>query len=307
MRMNDGPSQNHQSSGISDSKLTRPNLNGASLFKLGAVVAGSVILTVVILAFFLIALEGRDKYRRQMKQTTQVRGIVQGLYTYAGGNKEKMPGLNSRGYLVRDVDGAHQALMPTTKHGGTVEGRFWIMLDANAFYGEYLISPSETKAAWTTGEVSADNYSYALLNIHSDGGPIADDETRPDQVGRAREWKQSINTQAVLITDRARILGGRIGNDYDKIYSIRTSEDSGRWAGSVGRGDGSAAFENESALDTKYGAGPTIEYDRLFSRHQDPGAQADILNVPGDTWDDESNALLGYTSVGYEDDDIASE
>lgn len=305
--MNDGPSQNHQSLGISDSKLTRPNLNGASLFKLGAVVAGSVVLTVVILAFFLIVLDGRYKHRRQMRQTTQVRGIVQGLYTYAGGNKERMPGTTSKGYLVRDVGGPNEALMPVTKHGGTVEGRFWIMLDANAFSGEYIINPSETKAAWATGEVSVDNYSYALLNLHSKGGPVLDDKTRPDQIGRAREWKQSINTQAVLIADRACIPGGRIGDDYDKIYSIHTDKNSGRWVGSVGRGDGSVAFENESALDTKYGKGPVIEYDRLFSRHQAPGTQADILNAPGDTWDDESNALLGYTSVGYEDGDIASD
>lgn len=306
--MNYTPSENHEPSGNIDSGSTRPSLNGASLFKLAMIVAGSVVLTVVILAIILVVLSNNYNNRKRRPHVrSQVRGIVQGLVTYASGNKEKMPGLDSKGYLVRDVDGPNEALMPVTKHGGTVEGRFWIMLDANAFTGDYIISPYETKVAWTTGEVSADNYSFSLLNIHSDSGPLPDDITRPDQVGRAREWRQSINTQAVLIVDRARIPGGWIGNDYDKIYSLYTNQSSEEWAGSVGRGDGSAAFENESMLDTKYDRGPVIEYDRLFSRHQDPGTQADILNVPGHTWDDESNALLGYTSVGYEDDDIASD
>ena len=278
------------------------------LFKLTLIISGSILLAVLILAILLPALfYNRHHGHGQMRSTTQVRGIVQGLFTYAAGNRERMPGITSKGYLYSDVDGPNEDFMPDSKHGGTVEGRFWTLLDNNAFTGEYLISPSETKTAWRTGEVSADNYSFALLNIHSTGGPLSSDRTRPDQRGRAREWKQSVNTQAILIADRARIPGGRIGDNYDKIYSIHTDPDNGRWAGSVGRGDGSASFENESELDTKYGKGPTIEYDRLFSHSQDPGPQADILNTPGDTWDDESNALLGYTSVGYEDDDIASE
>jgi hypothetical protein len=275
------------------------------IVKLAMVVVGTIILAVLILAIFLPALSnGRRSHRNANRQ---VRGIVQGLATYASGNKGKMPGLTSKGYLVSDVDGKSRDLMPATKHGGTVEGRFWILLDNNAFTGDYLINPADAKTAWTTGELFASNYSFSLLNLHSKPGPLPNDKTRPDQRGRAREWKQSTNTQAILIADRARTPGGHIGDDYDKIYSIYTSEDSERWTGRVGHGDGSVSFENESTLDTQYGAGPDIKADRLFARDQDPGTQADVLADPSATWDDQSNALLGYTSVGYEDDDIAGD
>ena len=278
-------------------------------FKLAKIVICSTILLLIIIGLLLPALGAARRAARCMTTTSQARGITQGMITYAGGNKERMPGLNGNGYLIRDVDGDNDDRMPFTSHGGTVEGRFWLMLDNNNFSGDYIISPAETKTPWTTGPVTSANYSYAMLNIHdgSTSPSSAMDKIRPNQIGRARAWKQSINTQAVLVADRARIPGGRIGDSYDKIYSIHTSEDDEEWAGSVGRGDGSAWFEQGSATDTKYGDGSAIEYDRLFAREQTGDRDYDQLIDPGATWDDTANALLGYTSVGYEDPDIASE
>jgi len=258
----------------------------------------------LLIGILLPALGAARRAARQMKSTTQVRGIVQGLFTYAGGNKERMPGTTSKGFIIEDTN-EDFAGNEMDWHGATVEGRFYLMLDENAFVGEYAISPSETKTAWTTKEISTDNYSFALLNIH-DTSTVSNDTTRANQSGRSREWKQSVNTQAVLIADRARISGGSIGGNYEEIYSIHTTEDDEKWAGSVGRGDGSASFENEDAQDTKYGSGPTIEDDRMFALDQDTANDYDIIGNT-ETWGDANNALLGYSDIGFADPDIASE
>ncbi len=281
-------------------------MNGGGYKKLWMLVVGFGGLAILTLALLLPALANAPAQNPELQNTTQVRRIAQSLVIYAGTNKEKMPGVNSKGYILQD-DGTDNSLTGRSGHGGTVEARFWLLLDSNMFSGEYAISPAETKTVWTTGQVTSANYSYALLNIHSVKDTPPNDKTRPDQSGRAREWKQTISTQAVLIADRARIPGGHIGDNYDKIYSVHTSEDDAEWAGSVGRGDGSASFDYQDTQDTKYGAAPTIQADRLFSLDQDTAPHIDILTEPNSIWDDKSNALLGYTSVGYEDDDIASD
>lgn len=257
----------------------------------------------LLIGILLPALGAARRAARQMKSTTQVRGMVQGMVTFANGNKEKMPGLTSKGFIIEDTNENFNGT-DGDWHGATVEGRIFLMLDENAFTGDYVISPAETKTAWTTNAISTDNYSFGLLNIHDDTA-VSDDSQRPNQSGRAREWKQSINTQAVLVSDRARISGGSIGT-YDDIYSIHTTEDDAKWAGSVGRGDGSASFENEDALDTKYGSSPNIEADRLFALDQDTPNDFDIIGTT-ENWSDEGNALVGYSDVGYSDPDIASE
>ncbi len=254
----------------------------------------------LLIGILLPALGAARRAARQMKSTTQVRGIVQGLITHAGGNKARLPGTNSKGFMIVD-DGTVDSDTGQSGHGGTVEARFWLMLDQNAFTGEYAISPSETKTAWTSGEVTSDHYSFALLNIddrQTIGTDPATTKERPNQSGRAREWKASINTQAILVSDRARHSTGNV-TTYDEIYSIHTTEDDEKWAGSVGRGDGSASFENEDALDTKYGSGTTIEADRMFTRLEDTGSsEFDVIDNTAN-WDEKANALMGYKGAGY--------
>ena len=216
-------------------------LNSKSFSKLITIIVATTLLVLLILAIILPALDfGKRGPHRQDPNTTQVRGLCQGMVIYANGNKERMPGLDSKGYIIYDDGNRFTSKTGASGNGATVEARFWIMLEDNIFSGDYIISPAETKTVWTTGKVTSANYSYAMLNIH-DGMtiPVSDsDRVRPNQAGRAREWRISINTQAVLLADRARIPGGKIRNNYDKIYSIHTSEEDEEWAGSVGRGDG---------------------------------------------------------------------
>ncbi len=276
------------------------------LIKLMMIIGGYGLLAVLGFSLLLPALGNAREQDSKQRNTTQVRGIVQSLVTYAMGNKERMPGTTSKGFILQD-DGTDDSLTGRSGHGAAVEARYWLLLDNNMFTGEYIISPAETKTAWTTGQVTSANYSFSLLNIHSDGNVLDHEKVRPDQHGRAREWKASINTGAVLISDRARAPDGRIGDNYDTIFSVHSNEDHNQWAGSLGRGDGSATFRYVDVHDTKYGSYPRIENDRLFSLDQDSSRNIDVVTVPDNPWGRESNALLGYTSVGYEDGDIASD
>jgi hypothetical protein len=278
-------------------------MNGGGYRKLWLLIAGFGALAILIIAILLPVLGAVRRAARSMNNTLQVRDITHGLETFAKNNEERCPGINSEGFIIRD----NVSNTGNSGHGATVEARYWLMLDTNTVSGEYLISPAETKTVWTTDPVTADHYSYALLNIHSDADPLPNDKTRPDQIGRASFWWVAIGTQPILISDRARVPGGRIGDDYDKIYSVHTSEDSETWEGSIGRGDGSASFETKDTIDTWYRRVSRIKADRLFAKEQHPDPDTDKLTSPNAAWDDTANALLGYTSVGYEDGDIASE
>jgi Domain of unknown function (DUF4190) len=199
-----------------------------------ATVLGGLSLTLapiaLLIGIMLPALGAARRAARQMQNTTQVRGITQGMVTYAGSNKGNFPGINAYGDPV-DL---------------TVEGRFAEMLDQNLFSGEYLISPSETKIVWTAGPVTMDNYSYALLDI-SDPGL------------RRSAWRRAIGYIVPVISDRNT---GTSGASTD-VMSIHTNFP-GDWAGSVGFNDGSATFENYHEIQTRYGSGPVNPNDNLF-------------------------------------------
>lgn len=171
-----------------------------------------------------------------MKNTTQVRGMTQSLMTYGGSNKGYYPGLNSKGEVI-DV---------------SVEHRFWVLLDGNYFSGDYAISPSEAKMAWTTGTVSSANYSFAMLKLDGDVG-------KKLTAGRGDEWRATGNPEAVVLSDR------NAGSDaHSHVQSIHTTSP-GTWHGSVARNNGSASFENTHLQDTRYGkAGPLNIDDNLF-------------------------------------------
>lgn len=199
-----------------------------------ATVLGGLSITLVpvilMIAILLPALGAARRAARQMQNTAQVRGIVQGLVTYGGGNGGYYPGIDEYGNPV-DL---------------TVENRFWVMLDNNIFTGEYLISPSETKTIWQSGPLTTANYSFALSDVSDKGG-------------RRDEWWQSINTMAITISDRNT---GTSGANAD-VMSVHTGPP-GHWAGSVGRNDGSTSFENIHELDVQYGKGQKYLRDNIF-------------------------------------------
>lgn len=195
---------------------------------------------VVILAIGMaitLATAGLDEQKRnklQLRNTTQVRGIIQSMVTHGSDNGEYYPGLDAQGKVI-DVSTA---------------GVFQIMLENNAFTGEYAISPVEDLKPWRAGrKATVDNLSYAILDVDISAG----------KTDRFKEWRQTINTQAVTISDRN--TGAEDG--YASVWTPHVQAKG--WSGSVGRNDGSASFEMSPVLDdTKYGHGDLNEHDHLF-------------------------------------------
>ena len=204
---------------------------------LGAISTVLLPFTFLLLGILLPALGAARRAAMQMKNTTQLRGITQGMVTYASGNRDFYPGLNRQGY-TDDL---------------SVENRYRLLLDNNIFSSDYIISPAETKILWTTGQVTADNYSYSMLQV-------------PEIGGRCAEWRQTMNGYAIVISDRNT---GPSSVDQD-VMSIHTNAP-GDWTGSVGRNDGSASYEQYHKLETKYGSGQINQYDNIFEEvsHED--------------------------------------
>jgi len=239
------------------------------------------LLVVVVVVACMLALQlptdaASRRTAKRMQNSTQLRGIHQGLVTFANSNRNNFPGLTSRGETLPDNDNN----TGSSGDGETVQARYWIMLRGEFFTPEYAISPLET-AEVTEYEPGLDNvaapvqwndrvkhYSYAMLDI------------RPASPGRRAEWKQTLNSQAIILSDR------NTGHDADeRVNSIHVDEDEeGAWRGSVLWNDNHVAFDNRhDHFATKYGAGQLLQeegadwgdgYDNLFSSEDTPNGQA---------------------------------
>jgi hypothetical protein len=193
-----------------------------------------------------------------MTNSTQQRGIHMGMVTFAQGNKTPTgdgfyPGMDRTGQIATDpVSGDYSATTDGTDPGY----RYAIMLNGYYFTPDYAIAPPDagtiTPAAMGSS-VTSRNYSYAMLEIG------------PGQ-GRQREWKDTINSSAVVISDRNL---GTPGN----ASSIWTNSP-GDWTGTVTTNDGSATFVKYEDFATgrllpifensRYGGGPVFAADDLF-------------------------------------------
>lgn len=208
----------------------------------------------LLIGILLPALGAARRTARRMQNSTQLRGIHQGLVTFANSNKENFPGLNSKGNFL--VDGNDTG---NSGSGQAPQAQYWLMLEGNFFTPEYAISPSETATAeeydpgtgtlaapvlWNTG-TGVKHYSFAALAMNGSGtgGNLA-------PVGaRGSEWSQTLNTQAIVFSDRA-----TAGTSATTWESIHTS-DPGDWKGSVLWNDNHVAFEQSEILETRYGNG----------------------------------------------------
>ncbi|XAL98274.1 DUF4190 domain-containing protein [Phycisphaeraceae bacterium D3-23] len=213
--------------------------------------------------------------------TTQLRGIHQGLVTFANSNKENFPGLDAKGNILANS----AADTGMSGDGDTTEARFWILLTGNFFTPEYAISPSETENVTEYIEPTAPNiatavefnagpgvknYSYAMLSINGQPGQP------PTAPGRSAEWLQSLNTQAIVMSDRN--TGSNITTDINSIHS----QTPGNWKGSVLWNDNHVAFEQSHYFETRYGSGAAFvdigngdaDLDHVFALDNDPDGNA---------------------------------
>ena len=231
---------------------------GFTLIGLVVVIA----IVTLLIGILLPALGASRRTARQMANNTQLRGIHQGLVTYAQSNKR---GGNDGYFTGVDPQGNILPNGPATGNSGdgTEPGaRVWPLIDGNYFTPEYTVNPADTHAVelaiprgGPVPPVHAINHSYAWLAIPGVGNA---------GVGRGHrdtrdEWKETLNTQAVALSDRA------IGTGPQDISSLWTDAGSGDWRGGVVRNDNSTSFETAHNIDrTKYGAADANHADELF-------------------------------------------
>jgi len=210
----------------------------------------------LLIAILLPALGAARRTARRMQNSTQLRGIHQGLVTFANSNKSKFAGLDSKGQTV--ADGPRTT--GNSGKGEIIQARYWILLNGDYFTPEYAISPSETAnvteydpdatdpapVQWA-GSGGVKHYSYAMLQFAAGGtGVPSPFHITVATTRRAAEWEQTLNSQSIVVSDR------NIGADANaNLQSIHTDEP-GEWTGSVLWNDNHVAFENTPLFATKY-------------------------------------------------------
>ena len=238
-----------------------------------------VVLVVILIAIgvLLPMLSVRPRINsRRTANTTQLRGIHQGMHIFAQSNQTAgqdgyFPGLDASGGVVPNG--------PETGYSG--EGtepaaRLWMMLDGRMFTPEYLINPADpiakelTSAPVGPGTGSTSytplrtlNHSYALLGLLAE-----------NQRG---EWKETFHTGAIVAGNRA------IGTGPADLSSVWTRPRSGDWRGGIVRNDNSTSFETTAEFDTRF-ARPdgTVDHNPVDHLFEDDPAKADAFLVHDD-------------------------
>jgi hypothetical protein len=255
----------------------------------------------------------------QMINGSQLRGIHQSAVTYANSNGSYLPGFNSSGFLLDSTDAQFSSLTGGSTGtpglgGGAMNTRLYILLNGGFIGGDLLINsvyaakpgpvwkdPSRlptlpgTVSKTTTQDytwwnrlwvgsrpMDSGEFSYSLLNIsdRANGGTV----TSKRSPGRAGEWRDNANSQAILISD-CNTADNTISPRSMWSFSIGTMTD---WRGNVVWGDNHAEFLTSfTNLTTKY-LDSVNTGDSLFS-DADPGN-------PGERRD---NAFFNYVSANY--------
>ena len=236
----------------------------------------------LLIAILLPALSSARESARRMQSSTQMRGIHQGMFTFAQENKTWYPGVDSNGQPLRGGTIGHSSSNSTYRNGGLGVNharRLAVMLSSDYFPPEYVISPGDESrvlpdTSITTGQnVSTNNTSFAMLEINIMDGNInwAQNSGSLTWVpsARGKEWRDTANSQAIVMSDRAisdNGTSGRVTNtSVINFHSIWTEKNSGEWAGSALRNDGSVTFGNApDDFTTSYSNGPTYQNDHLF-------------------------------------------
>ena len=244
-----------------------------------------VVITIIalLIGILLPALGAARRVAGEIKDGTQVRGIHHAMVLYAQSNGSNYPGLTANGKNKKkaDIDVA------CSKNGVNVEARMMIMLIGNYVTGDYIICPAEIKQIWTTGNVDSSNYSYSLLQISDNDQPVINSGVPKGNSGRQAEWKEGLNMEATVITNRAK-------GTSSSIYSYHSKKpDAGKhaWRGNVGYNDNHVVMEESHELNTQYGGGPNITDDHIFD---EVGGTSDSGTI------ENNNAVMIFQ--GYKDD-----
>jgi prepilin-type N-terminal cleavage/methylation domain-containing protein len=243
----------------------------------------------LLIGILLPALGAARKTARQMTNSTQQRGIQQGMFTYAQSNRSAgqdgyFPGLSSKGRITSAVPASQD--YSSAQPGDDPAERIVLMLNGGFFSPVYIINPIELgglkQLADTTNDVTAaSNFSYAMLCIDGSEGSAPDTA----QSFRGEEWRETSNSAAPVLADR------NTGTDTaDDAQSVWTSSGEG-WEGTVCSNDNSTTFVSVKGTEftpavgttgglvpvvsgTRFGTGDLNGDDNLFV--DDDGASTNV-------------------------------
>ena len=263
----------------------------------------------LLVGILLPALSSARRTANKMKNSTQIRSILQGMVLSAQSNGTWYPGVDTAGSVVNENSTPLTSLStpPGGNAGGTTGSgnapwqRMAILINGAYFTSDICVSPGETTtiAKWPrsgqttgapfTGDSNLGVYSYAMLNfaVATSGG--ANSTNTASDTGRLAEWRETQNPQAVLVTDRnVGTQGPGETVTSANIRSIWTSK-IGSWEGSAGFNDTHVEFlpHQFNNLATRYGNDTTTSSgstgDSLFSTVGDPGSntKANAMMIAG--------------------------
>ena len=205
----------------------------------------AILVVAVLLTITAATLADNGTRRQRRLNTMHLRGMHQGLVTFSFSNKYNFPGLDATGNILADSDQDTGG----SGDGDTTEARFWIMLTGNFFTPEYALIPFDRKmTAYEESDdpqevvpVTYENYSYAMLDITGDPGGSA------DASNRHAEWQLSLNTQAIVMSDR-----NCSDLEEEEPISIWNDEE---WHGAIVYNDTHVSYESDTVFETRYGNG----------------------------------------------------
>ena len=234
----------------------------------------------LLIGILLPALSAARTAARKMTNNTQLRGMVQDMTVYAQSNGGYLPGLDSSGNPVgADPSGAYIG----SGSPGSSSWVFAYMLNKHLFSPQYLICPGETNSNITAAPAKSpgDKYNINLgnhINYSYDAESI---KVKNRDDGRMAAWKNDMNSQTPLLSDRVYGQGGLTtasvwsssktdggqGHPSDNTSTVANSTD---WTGGVVWADDHAGTEHNSVLaNTKFG-NVSFNYDEMFANGDTP-------------------------------------
>jgi prepilin-type N-terminal cleavage/methylation domain-containing protein len=245
----------------------------------------------LLIAILLPALSSARTSARQMQNNTQLRGLHQGLFTFAQDNKGWYPGFDSDGepYVgggsIAHIN-THSDTYKSAGLGTHPSRRAAIMYELDYIPPAYLISPGddartdpEVPVANNVENVTTGTYSYAMLAFDRMANDVmfstksvyqATPVPKFQHTARSKEWRDTANAGAIMLSDRAIRPGvfphglptSATDTDFNSIW---TEPGSNQWSGGVLTNDGAVTFNNTAlGYRSKYSDGPDNTDDHLF-------------------------------------------
>ena len=256
----------------------------------------------LLIAILLPALGKARESARKMQNSTQVRGIHQGFFTYAQGNKGSYPGIdnpNGANYLdvmsdASKASSVQQGAGWAARAGQSITVRFAISVEADLFTPEYLISPAETNTTDLEQWQDIDGRyhqgqppfisSYGRAQVYNAGNAV------PAGLRvRFKEWSDNANSQSVVIADR-NIDETSLTNGLDPHSLWSGDEPDAQWNGSVTFNDGHTEYFAEPLIEnTRYGNHTNTLPDNLYASVADQNVGVD----GGNQWNN-ADIAVGY-------------